>query len=77
MHERLWVVRVTAYRCARCGRRLIRPGIEDAMGASYGPTCAETVGLIVVRAKRKAAVSRRLRVQADTRTVPMFEGVTG
>ena len=67
-----------AYRCARCGRRLIRPGIEDARGASYGPTCAETVGLIVVRAKRKAkaAVSRRLRAQADTRTVPMFEGVT-
>lgn len=67
----------TAYRCARCGRRLIRPGIEDARRASYGPTCAETVGLIVVRAKRKAAVLRRTRVQADTRTVPMFEGVTG
>ena len=77
MHERLWVVRVTAYRCARCGRRLIRPGIEDARGSTFGPTCAETVGLIVVRAKRKAAVSRRTRVQADTRTVPMFEGVTG
>lgn len=67
----------TTYRCARCGRRLIRPGIEDARRASYGPTCAETVGLIVVRAKRKATVSRRSRVQADTRTVPMFEGVTG
>ena len=67
----------TAYRCARCGRRLIRPGIEDARRASYGPTCAETVGLIVVRAKRKAAVLRRTRVKADTRTVPMFEGVTG
>ena len=77
MHERLWVVRMTTYRCARCGRRLIRPGIEDARGSTFGPTCAETVGLIVVRAKRKAAVLRRTRVQADTRTVPMFGGVTG
>ena len=67
-----------AYHCARCGRRLIRPGITDTAGAAFGPKCAEMVGLIVLKAKRKAKAngSRRTRVQADTRTVPLFEGMS-
>ena len=67
------------HHCSRCGRRLTRPGITDTAGATYGPTCAEYVGLIVVRAKRKAKASgtRRMRVRrSDAGQVPLFEGVS-
>lgn len=63
------------YRCARCGRRLVRPGIADTAGSAFGPACAEKVGLILVRAKRKrrATVTHRRVARADQ--PELFEGV--